>query len=196
MASSALDALGLAYGDSDDSDDEEEEEAMVAKDESLEKASTGASALPAVQLPPLAAAAAALPDAGDLLSELPDEVDWDARQEEDVPTYDPKGTTYNTVALPASMAKESEQHNAKRKSVQPGRKQAPPAASSKGVNFSQSSMPVQAAQSSAQPAKVARTEVRGKSSGVLLPPQLRRPNVTTEELSAMRSAKRQKPVGS
>jgi len=194
MASSALDALGLAYGDSDDSDDDDDDEEEEAKDESLEKASTGAPALPAVQLPPLAAAA--LPDAGDLLSELPDEVDWDARQEEDVPTYDPKGTTYNTVALPASMAKESEQHNAKRKSVQPCRKQAPSAASSKGVDFSQTSMPVQAAQSSVQPAKVARTEVRGKSSGVLLPPQLRRPNVTTEELSAMRSAKRQKPAGS
>ena len=66
----------------------------------------------------------ALPDAANLLSGLPDEVDWDAQSEEDdEPAYDRKGTRYNAVALPSILSQQGEQQSVKMVSLQrrPGR---------------------------------------------------------------------------
>ena len=104
----ALSALGNIYDGSSDDDDESVDD---------EPAAAAASA-PAASAPAAATAAApvkeALPDAGDLLSDMPDEVDWSARPgpvEEEAPGHDPVGTTYNNVPLPTTMAREQDAHN-------------------------------------------------------------------------------------
>ena len=102
----ALSALGNIYDGSSDDDESDDEPAAAA------------ASAPAASAPTAAAAAApvkeALPDAGDLLSDMPDEVDWSARPgpvEEEAPGHDPVGTTYNNVPLPTTMAREQDAHN-------------------------------------------------------------------------------------
>ena len=102
----ALSALGNIYDGSSDDDESDDEPAAAA------------ASAPAASAPAAATAAApvkeALPDAGDLLSDMPDEVDWSARPgpvEEEAPGHDPVGTTYNNVPLPTTMAREQDAHN-------------------------------------------------------------------------------------
>ena len=100
----ALSALGNIYdGSSDDESDDDEPVAAAA-----------ASASAPAATPAAAPVKEALPDAGDLLSDMPDEVDWSVRPgpvEEEAPGYDPVGTTYNNVPLPKTMAREQDAHN-------------------------------------------------------------------------------------
>ena len=106
----ALSALGLDYGSDDDDDDDDEQE----KEQSKEPPTAAAAAVSQPQSQASQPAPPALPDAGDLLSGLPDEVDWSARaaEDDDEPQYDAKGTKYNAVALPQSMAQEQTSFNA------------------------------------------------------------------------------------
>ena len=100
----ALSALGNIYdGSSDDESDDDEPAAAAAVSASAPAAT-----------PAGAPVKEALPDAGDLLSDMPDEVDWSVRPgpvEEEAPGYDPVGTKYNNVPLPTTMAREQDAHN-------------------------------------------------------------------------------------
>jgi hypothetical protein len=100
----ALSALGNIYdGSSDDDESVDDEPTAAAASASAPAAATAA-----------APVKEALPDAGDLLSDMPDEVDWSARPgpvEEEAPGHDPVGTTYNNVPLPTTMAREQDAHN-------------------------------------------------------------------------------------
>lgn len=200
----ALDALGLAYGDDSDDDDDD--------DDDNEEKSPSKSAVPIVPLAvsapkkDVAAASSALPDAGNLLMSLPDEVDWTARPdaEDDEPQYDRKGTRYNSVALPASMRAESEQFNARtgqstvtaRQEGAAARKAVNAALASDSVAFGSvggASSGAAASSSGTRNAPVAGTRKPAARGGLLLPPQLgRRSNVTTEDTASMRTAKRPK----
>jgi hypothetical protein len=196
MAQNALDALGLAYDDESSSESGEEQPQQVSVP------TTNAAARPPVALPPVAAAAS-LPDAGALLSDMPE---WDAEHsEDDEPAHDPRGTRYNAVALPSSMSNEAAQFNKPRggalsKLSRPQDTAALVASALSGVGAepaSSSTQPLAHAsdRSGAPPSTAGRPSAKRKSGsggGVLLPPQLRRPNVTTEELSTMRTAKRPK----
>lgn len=100
----ALSALGNIYDGSSDDDSDDDEPAAAAVTAPSAPATTTASA-PVKE---------ALPDAGDLLSDMPDEVDWSVRPgpvEEEAPGYDPVGTSYNNVPLPTTMAREQDAHN-------------------------------------------------------------------------------------
>ena len=202
----ALSALGLDYGSDDDDDDDDEQE----KEQSKEPPTAAAAAVP-----PEASKPPALPDAGDLLSGLPDEVDWSARaaEDDDEPQYDAKGTKYNAVALPQSMAQEQTSFNAttgaKKAGAGGGWKQSGAnAAASVAAGLAAVDAAVAGGSSSgggvsssgggggSAPARRLPKAPTG-AGGVLLPPQMRgRPNVTTEELSSMRTAKRPKPSSS
>lgn len=178
MADAALNALGLgAYGSDNDSDSEEEEEEEAAP--------------PSVAAPVAAAAASpqrALPSAADLLSDLPD---WSERSEPDEPEYDRPGTSYNAVPLPTTMSMEASRHN--RKSAEAGKKLAAQLHAPLPLLSAQPQPPTPAPASAT--AQRPRPSVpKGSSSGQLLPPQLRKPNVATEDLSSMRTAKRPKPA--
>ena len=187
MASSALDALGLDYDDSDGESSEEEAPAQAAP-----APAPAAASIP----PPAAAPRSALPDAGALLGDMPDEVDWDARAEPDEPAYDPVGTSYNNVSLPTSMASAAEKHNMyadKRRAPDrttlygnPGGSAGSTSASGAASGASTTAGPSSGRGAAAAPPR--------RSSGALLPPQLRRPNVTTEDLGAMRAKKRSRPA--
>ena len=99
----ALSALGNIYDGSSDGESDDDEPAAAAAPASAPAATTAA-----------APVKEALPDAGDLLSDMPDEVDWSARPgpvEEEAPGYDPVGTKYNNVPLPTTMAREQDAHN-------------------------------------------------------------------------------------
>lgn len=170
MADAALNVLGLAYGsDSDDSDVEEETPVPSAT-----PAATAAVA--AASIPPQRM----LPSADDLLSDLPNEVDWNARTEPADASYDKPGTNYNAVRLPTTMSQDAARHNrlSRDRLLQS-------LAASDGASQPARTQPGQGSAQAQRP--------KG-SSGKLLPPQLRRPNVATEDLSAMRTAKRSKPA--
>ena len=177
MADAALNVLGLSYGSgSDDDDDDEEEE---------EEQDAPAPAAPSAAAMAAAAAAATpgLPDIGDMLDDVPD---WNEVGEEPEPSYDRPGTNYNAVPLPSSMSREAADHN---------RKSAPGAKPGKGrgrgtpnLSFPPSDLPAASQKPRAQqPMKRA-----AEGGGALLTPQLRRPNVATEDQSAIRTAKRPK----
>lgn len=182
----ALDALGLAY--EDDSDDDEDEVAPAQCPPAVPVASAPAPA--ALSMPPIAAA---LPDAGAL--GLPDEDDWSGHVDaEDEPVYDPVGTKYNAVAVPTSISKASEDHNSR---AGCGKRSGPShsvmLALKEGLSASTSGIPA------SRPMEPPKVRTARAPTGVLLPPQVRpraKPNVTTEELSNMRSAKRPKSGGS
>ena len=203
----ALDALGLSYGDDDDDDDDDDEEEAQAAGPPAAVVPPAAAALSAASQP------AALPDAANLLMSLPDEVDWTARpgDEEEEAQYDAKGTRYNAVALPGSMRQESDHFNARTgKSANSGGawKQAGAAArasvaaalASDGVGLCGGGGGSSSAAAASSSAKGSSASVEGGAakprSGLLLPPQLRRPNVTTEDTGNMRTAKRHKPDSS
>ena len=194
----ALNALGLAYGSDDD--EEEEEEPQDPPPRQQQQQQQQHATLPAVSLPPLAAKAG-LPDAAAL--GLPDKDDWEAHseEEEEAPAHDRVGTTYNAVAVPKSIASATEEHNYKATKAPHSRTNAGAAvkealasvatvaagssSSSKGES---GSAPAAAGSGASASKPKART-----SGGMLLPPQLSgRRNVTTEELSSMRTAKRHK----
>jgi len=198
----ALSALGLDYDDDgEDSDDDDEYEADGGAGEPL-----APSLLPSNRAAPVSLAAGAstsqpLPDAGNLLGDLPDEVDWDRRDTDDedsVPAHDPKGTRYNSVALPASMAAAAEQHNqqaGKRPTAFAGSGRSTAAAMPSGVGDATPTVGVVVVAPTAGGAAVARRPVKAQDGGkgMLLPPQLRgRRNVATEDLGALRTAKRPK----
>ena len=190
----ALAALGLDYG----SDDDESEDDSVPHQPapSLAPAPVSRSESKA------ASNGTALPDATSLLLDLPDEVDWDARPDEsDEVQHDAKGTKYNAVALPASMASEQDAFNARtggaaRLGKRGGHQTA--AAVTAGLAAIDAATGTGNSDGMVNSA-VARTNVpkgtanSSRASGMLVPPQLRRgPNVTTEELSSMRTLKRPK----
>ena len=196
----ALNALGLAYGSDDDEEDEEEIAAHEPPQQQQQQQQHVIATLPAVSLPPLAAKAG-LPDAAAL--GLPDKDDWEAHseEEEEAPAHDRVGTTYNAVAVPKSIASATEEHNYKATKAPHSRTNAGAAvkealasvatvaagssSSSKGES---GSAPAAAGSGASASKPKART-----SGGMLLPPQLSgRRNVTTEELSSMRTAKRHK----
>ena len=192
----ALNALGLAYGSDDDEEDEEEPQDPPPRQQQQHVLAT----LPAVSLPPLAAKAG-LPDAAAL--GLPDKDDWEAHseEEEEAPAHDRVGTTYNAVAVPKSIASATEEHNSKATKAPHSRTNAGAAvkealasvaavagSSSSGSKGESGSAPTAAGSG----ASVSNPKAR-ISGGMLLPPQLSgRRNVTTEELSSMRTAKRHK----
>ena len=108
----------------------------------------------------------ALPDADSLLDGLPD---WNAQPEAPAPRdRDAKGTLYNSVPMGQSLIRETEQGQAK--DARRGQKTAPPQVKH---FFGGAAKP-------AAPAKPPRAP-----SGPLLPPQLRRPNVSTEDKAGM-----------
>ena len=194
----ALNALGLAYGSEDDEEDEEEPQDPPPRQQQQQQQQHAT--LPAVSLPPLAAKAG-LPDAAAL--GLPDKDDWEAHSEEEdeAPAHDRVGTTYNAVAVPKSIASATEEHNYKATKAPHSRTNAGAAvkealasvaavagSSSSGSKGESGSAPTAAGSG----ASVSNPKAR-ISGGMLLPPQLSgRRNVTTEELSSMRTAKRHK----
>ena len=198
----ALNALGLAYGSDDDEEDEEEiaaHEPPRQQQQQQQQQQHVLATLPAVSLPPLAAKAG-LPDAAAL--GLPDKDDWEAHseEEEEAPAHDRVGTTYNAVAVPKSIASATEEHNYKATKAPHSRNAGAAvkealasvatvaAGSSSGSKGESGSAPTAAGSGASASKPKART-----SGGMLLPPQLSgRRNVTTEELSSMRTAKRHK----
>ena len=194
----ALNALGLAYRSDDDEEDEEEPQDPPPRQQQQQQQQHAT--LPAVSLPPLAAKAG-LPDAAAL--GLPDKDDWEAHseEEEEAPAHDRVGTTYNAVAVPKSIASATEEHNYKATKAPHSRTNAGAAVkealasvatvaagSSSGSKGESGSAPTAAGSGAIASKPKART-----SGGMLLPPQLSgRRNVTTEELSSMRTAKRHK----
>ena len=189
----ALGALGLEYGESDDeSEGESAPPPPQAAPPAVEPTRPEVAVAP-ISLPSLAAAV--LPDAGSL--GLPDQEDWDTRSSgdaEDEVAHDPVGTRYNAVAVPSTISMASEEHNYKvSKGAAP--KASHGAALLEALGRTDFSSTSASAPGAAAGGGVSKSAQRGKSSspsGVLLPPQLRRPNVTTEELSNMRTAKRPK----
>ena len=186
----ALNALGLAYEDSDDEEPDSHPPPQVPVPQ------PGLPPLPAVSLPPLATAA--LPDAGAL--GLPDEGDWDDDDDEDAPPiHDRVGTSYNAVAVPTAISSAADEHNYK--ATRGAKPRVTAGAAVKEALASIGSIPGSSAidsQKAAATTKSREEPLKGRrssgSSGLLLPPQLSgRRNVTTEELSNMRTAKRQKP---
>ena len=131
----ALGALGNIY-DGSSSDDDDDEPAAAA-------ATAPSNNAPATTIAE-AAVPTALPDAEDLLSDMPDEVDWSVRAapvvEED-PGYDPVGTKYNSVPLPSSMAREQSAHN----DVAAGKGKGKPASSSRTLRQAPASSKVDGA---------------------------------------------------
>tara|TARA_B110001452_G_scaffold252942_1_gene243182 strand:+ start:264 stop:809 length:546 start_codon:yes stop_codon:yes gene_type:complete len=175
-----LSALMSSYGDDDDDDDDDEEE-----EETVAPAAAALAPKPAP-----AAAPAALPDAGDLLGDLPDEVDWSVRAPsealEAAPAHDAVGTRYNAVPLPNAMARAGDTHNQR---ALAGKARQPSKPGSQGLLGGRgggggSGGGGGGSSSAAKPSGGA-----GKS---MLPPQLRRPNVATEDSAAWRTAKRHK----
>ena len=128
----ALGALGNIYDGSSSEDDDDEPPAAAASASAPSKDAPAASTAKAT-------APEALPDAGDLLSDMPDEVNWSIRAApvEEAPGYDPVGTKYNSVPLPSTMAREQDAHNdvaagkGKGKPASRTLRQGPPPASSK-----------------------------------------------------------------
>jgi len=186
----ALNALGLDYDDSDDS----------ASEAPAENAAAAVPAGPTegapIALPPVAAAA--LPDAGALLGDMPDEVDWDARapSPENAPTYDAKGTAYNNVALPASMAADANRQNykAEKRSRPPyGLGDAAAAAAAAVTAGSSTAAPVPSKPAGGRGRTAQRPAARS-SGGVMMPPQLAgRRNVTTEDVPSYNSSSTKRP---
>ena len=206
MADRALNVLGLSYAESDEdeSDEDDGDAAVAAAPIPVAVAAAAASAGKAT------ASSSLLPDASKL--GLPDEEDWegvDNDGEDEEPAYDAVGTKYNAVALPTSMANDADKHNS-RAGQKPGQKNFGSAStkaaiaealaatntmgscggatcsSSSNSSSSNNHVAPPAASSAGKPAP-------SRKGGVMMPPQLRRgPNVTTEELSAIRTAKRPK----
>ena len=197
----ALSALGLAYDSESDDGDDDEGNGGVAP-----------SAVPVAvaekPLPAPSSSSGLLPDASGLLKDLPDEVDWDARNgsDDEEPQYDKKGTRYNNVALPQSLQQEQASFNATTGPRAGGSWKSGGASAAAAVAAGLAAVDDAVAGSSAAgrgggsgsnaapPRRVlpkATGAGAGGASGMLLPPQIRgRSNVTTEELSSMRTAKR------
>jgi hypothetical protein len=217
----ALSALGLAY-DSESEDGDDDEGHAVTN-----------SALPvavAEKPPPVqpSSSSGLLPDASGLLKDLPDEVDWDARNDSDdeEPQYDKKGTRYNNVALPQALQNEQTSFNATTGPRAGGSWKSGGASAAAAVAAGLAAVDAAVAGSSATasggggggggggagakscgsgsssggggsgaaPPRRALPKATGTGGGgMLLPPQIRgRSNVTTEELSSMRTTKRHK----
>uniref|UniRef100_A0A7S4FB68 Uncharacterized protein n=1 Tax=Chrysotila carterae TaxID=13221 RepID=A0A7S4FB68_CHRCT len=192
-----MDSLALlgAYGDADNSDDEvvvqqEDVEAGQAKRARLEPESGARSAASQAAQSP-SASAAALPDASALLEDMPE---WRAAAEPAEPKRDPKGTRYNAVPMGELLQKETA-----RASMYAGQKR--PSASQPQL-FGKA-----ASSGKAGDAEVAKTvpvaerralQIQNPASPAprvgkqLLPPQLRKPNVSTEDSGAMGIASRPK----
>ena len=193
----ALSALGLAYNDDDDDSDEEgEEHAMQKSVPARPSACTSAGGSTQTSAAMESSSLNALPDAADL--GLPGEDDWRADDANDVdatPAYDRVGTRYNAVALPSSMASEAETFNNRtgRQNTSSGStgSASVKAAVASALGAADAISTTSSSSSSSTTNRSAGKPLRNR--GVMLPPQLRRPNVTTEELSSMRTAKRHKP---
>ncbi|KAL1525481.1 hypothetical protein AB1Y20_020337 [Prymnesium parvum] len=164
MADAALDVLGLGNYGSGEEDSEED---SVDGGEGT--------TVPEQPAPPprraAAPAAASLPDVGEMLNDMPQ---WEA-SEPAAAAHDRRGTNYNAVPLPSSLQREAVSHN---RGTARGVASAG-AASRESIRHSRAPVPVKR---QAEPERS------------LLPPQLRRPNVTTEDQSSIRLAKRSKPA--
>ena len=119
---------------------------------------------------------------------MPDEVDWDARADasSDEPEYDRPGTSYNNVALPSSMATAADRHNLYAENRDRVKGHNPKTLLTGGAAVPAAATPASA------PAPAVVKPRRSAPGGALIPPQLRRPNVSTEDQAAMRT-KRSKP---
>jgi len=147
-------------------------------DDSEEEAPAPAPAAPAAA--PAAAAPLApapLPDADSLLSDMPT---WEPPAAEPAaPALDPKGTKYNAVPMPQTMVQ-----------------QANAASSSREHGRAREAKMLRPSEGSGRDVPAAGSAVDKKR---LLPPQLRRPNISTEDNAGMRvaqnapGAKRPKP---
>lgn len=172
MADAALDVLGLgAYASGSETSEKDEDSPATAPPS---KAVPSSSLTPA----PKSSPSLILPSAVDL--DLPDEIQWNARREANEPEYDRPGTTYNAVPLPKALSNDAVRHNR---------------LSAQAVAASGSRQPAGAQPTGPQSRHVQypQASVVSRSSGQLVPPQLRRPNVATEDLESMRTAKRIKP---
>lgn len=203
----ALSALGLAYYDSDDDEDADGDEgnATPTPSDVKETVIEGTAALPA---PTSHSSQAVLPDAGTLLSDLPDKVDWNAHAEDSdaQPQYDPKGTRYNSVPLPKSMVQEQSSFNAMTGGTRlvSGSQMASGSNTAAAVAAGLSAVDAASFDATAAgkrsegaggllPSR--RTSLpKASTGGLLLPPQLRRPNIATEDIDGIRAAKRPKPA--
>jgi len=176
-----MDALA-ALGNYEDGSDSGSDDAMECQPSGAASAAAAAAAAASASVPAAGLQPSLLPDASGL--GLPDS--WTSHADDgddsaEEPAHDPKGTKYNAVALPASLANATA-------SSRPGRTTHKPAAipvfSAAGSEASSSAAPAAKRQAVA-PAPVPRRAVGG--SGQLLPPQLRRPNVITEDSKAWSS---------
>lgn len=198
----ALGALGAIYSGSESDEDDEEQPAAIAPAKAAATVQSSSKAAAPVAVP------AALPDAGDLLGDLPDEVDWSFRETAsstaEAPAHDPVGTKYNAVALPGTLASDARTHNeaAAGRSHPSGARplrQAPPPARSDGSG--KNLLPPQVRRACTRhgptgtahgrgppprPATAAAHDARARAR------QLRRPNKSTEDSAAWRTAKRHK----
>ena len=136
-------------------------------------------AAPAPPPAPAAAPAAplappALPDADSLLSDMPT---WEPAAAPAAPRLDPKGTKYNAVPLPDTL-----------------KQAAAAASSSRPPPRAPAARQLRQTEGGARDVPAAGSDADKKR---LLPPQLRRPNISTEDNAAMRltqnAPKRPKP---
>ena len=167
---SATDPLGLLgdYGDSDSGPDEASAPAAEA-------------AAPPTQ-PPAVPTSLPLPDADALLDGMPD---WSATADVGAVTEtrtDPKGTKYNAVPLPNTLSQAAA-------AAERGPIQSPSRAQLRPSGGAPSGAPAAGSRAGGAP-RARATPADGKR---LLPPQLKRPNVTTEDLAAMGAKRRKQP---
>ena len=204
----ALSALGLAYYDSDDDEDADGGDEGNATPTLLDIKKTVIEGTAAAPAPMSHSSQAVLPDAGALLSDLPDKVDWNARGEDSdaQPQYDPKGTRYNSVPLPKSMVQEQSSFNAMTGGTRlvSGSQMASGSDTAAAVAAGLSAVDAASLDATAAgkrsegaggllPSR--RTSLpKASTGGLLLPPQLRRPNVATEDIDGIRAAKRPRPA--
>jgi len=183
----ALAALGK-YEDGSDSGSDEEMHDGASGASAAAAAAASAAAISAANA---AARSSSLPDASglglpDIWTSHGDDDDDDDVDEE--PAHDPKGTSYNTVSLPSCLASAGAPSRPGRQS---GHKPATiPVFSSAGGGAPSSDGPAAKRQAVAPPqapAQPRRASAGSSGGGQLLPPQLRRPNVVTEDSGAWSS---------
>lgn len=177
----ALAALGN-YEDGSDSGSDDIMECQPSGAAAAAAAATAAASASAVLAARNALQTSLLPDASGL--GLPDS--WTSHGGEDCdssaePAHDPKGTRYNTVQLPASLANAGASSKLGRTTHKPAAIPIFPAGASDAASLAAPAAKRQAVASAPAP----RRAVGGQRQ--LLPPQLRRPNVVTEDSKAWSS---------
>eukprot|EP00310_Coccolithus_braarudii_P006049 CAMPEP_0183359132 /NCGR_PEP_ID=MMETSP0164_2-20130417/51292_1 /TAXON_ID=221442 /ORGANISM="Coccolithus pelagicus ssp braarudi, Strain PLY182g" /LENGTH=227 /DNA_ID=CAMNT_0025533181 /DNA_START=18 /DNA_END=702 /DNA_ORIENTATION=- len=171
----SMDALA-ALGDYDD-DSEEEEEAVDTQDTGAR--TSAAASCSSSKLAPAMASALALPDADALLEGMPD---WSAAAAvEEAPLRDKKGVSYNAVPMGETLQRETARAGMHSAAHRNNTARAPLFTSSRATD----SASAHKKSASADPV------VANSHAKQLLPPQLRRPNISTEDSAGMGVSKRQ-----